>query len=276
MSYEKQFDFDITAYLHRIGWRAEPAADLATLRGVHRAHLLSIPFENLDALRGTAPSLEVDDLVAKLVHGRRGGYCFEQNTLLAAALEALGFEVTLLTGWVALGAEELTSRPRSHQLLLVGVPGDPEHHLADVGFGAAGGLLEPVPLVADVEFRTDRRLHRLVHAPRPGPLPLWQLEARTGDSWQPQVGFTLEPFEPVHMVTQNWYVATHPRSPFAQRLYAQRTLADHHLAVDGRQLVETGADGTVSVRELADEAEVRLVLDERFGIAVPEGTPLSG
>ncbi|WP_062212948.1 arylamine N-acetyltransferase [Streptomyces sp. NBRC 109706] len=274
MSYEKQFELE--AYLRRIGWREEPAADLATLRGVHRAHLLSLPFENLDALRGTAPSLEVDDLLAKLVHERRGGYCFEHNTLLAAALEALGFGVTALTGWVALGAERLTGRPRSHQLLLVSVPGDPQPQLADVGFGAAGGLLEPVPLVTGAEFRTDARRHRLVHAPHPGPLPLWVLEAWVDGSWQPQVGFTLEPFEPVHMVTQNWYVATHPRSPFAQRLFAQRTLADHHLALDGRELVETRADGTVTKRQLADDAEVRQMLAERFGIAVPEDTPPLG
>lgn len=271
MRYEDQFDLD--AYLGHIGWRGRPAADLPTLRGVHRAHLLSIPFENLDPLRGVAPSLDVDDLVAKLVRGRRGGYCFEHNTLLAAALRALGFGVTLLTGWVAVGAERLTDRPRSHQLLLVGVPGEPRPWLADVGFGAAGGLLEPVPLVAGEEFGTDHRRHRLTHAPRPGPLPLWVLEAWVGGSWQPQLGFTLEPFEPVHMETQNWYVATHPRSPFARRLYAQRTLGERHLALDGRELVETLADGSVTGRQLADDAEVRAVLAERFGIAVPKDVP---
>ncbi len=87
--------FDLDEYLAYIGWEGpgegERRPDVETLRGVHLAHLRGIPFENLDAYRRTAPSLELPALMAKLVRSRRGGYCYEHNTLLAAALRALGF-----------------------------------------------------------------------------------------------------------------------------------------------------------------------------------------
>ncbi|QJT02257.1 arylamine N-acetyltransferase [Streptomyces asoensis] len=284
---------DLDSYLRRIGWEGERRADAATLRGVHLAHTRAIPFENLDPLRGTVPSLVPADLIAKLVRGgRRGGYCYEHNMLLAGVLEALGFGVTLLTARVVVGARRVEDRPRTHMALLVEVPGDPRPYLADVGFGAPGALLEAVPLTADVEFHDAGRRHRLVHAPHRGPLELWVLQAHaasgaSGDSgaagtsgasgegvWQAQYAFTLEPFERPDFEVINWHIATNPRSPFSSRVYVQRSTADRHLLLNGPLLIETHPDGTVKQRELTDETEARRVLDEEFGIAVPDGTRL--
>ncbi|MGW8066744.1 arylamine N-acetyltransferase family protein [Streptomyces ziwulingensis] len=272
--------FDLDAYLDRIGWEGERRPDAATLRGVHLAHAGAIPFENLDAVGGTAPSLGLADLMAKLVHGRRrGGYCFEHNTLFAAALEALGLRVTRLAARVVVGAERFEDRPRTHMVLLAEVPGDPRPYLADVGFGAVTCLLEPVPLTVGAEFHDGgRRRHRLVHAPRRGPLETWVLEAgRQGadGGWEAQYAFTPEPFEASDYEVANWHVATNPRSPFSRRPYVQRLLPDRHLLLDGRVLTETRDDGTVTARKPGDDAQVRRVLAEEFGIAAPEGLRLS-
>ncbi|MFE1878867.1 arylamine N-acetyltransferase family protein [Streptomyces diastatochromogenes] len=274
MSDTEQFDLD--AYLERIGWEGGRRADLATLRGVHLAHALSFPFENLDAWSGRAPSLAPADLMAKMVRGRRGGYCYEHNTLLRLALEALGFGVTGLAGRVVLGAETVESRPRTHMMLRVEVPGDPQPYLADVGFGAAGALLQPVPLTVGEEFEGAGRRHRLVHLPHGGPLELWALQAYDRDArdWVSQYAFTLEPFFAPDYEVINWHIGTNPRSPFTQRPYLQRTTPERHLALDGARLVETRADGTVIERKLTDEAEARRVVEEEFGIAVPEGLTL--
>ncbi|MEU0738507.1 arylamine N-acetyltransferase [Streptomyces sp. NPDC006134] len=268
--------FDLDTYLKRIGWEGERHAGPETLREVHLAHIRSIPFENLDAVGGKAPSLGLADLTSKLLHGRRGGYCYEHNTLFAAALEALGFGVTRLAARVVVGADRMESRPRTHMALLTEVPGEARPYLADVGFGAPGSLLEPVPLTAGTEFHGAGRRHRLVHAPRRGPLETWVLEAYRAaeDDWQAQYAFTLEPFEHADFEVANWFIATSPRSPFSRRPYAQRTAADRHLLLDGRLLTEIRADGTVTERELTREAEIRRVLDEDFGITVPEGVTL--
>ncbi|MGW0611364.1 arylamine N-acetyltransferase family protein [Streptomyces sp. NPDC002788] len=276
MSDSHSMQFDLGTYLRRIGWEGERRADLVNLRGVHLAHMRALPFENLDALRRTAPSLDPAALMTKLVHSRRGGCCYEHNTLLACALETLGFRVTRLTARVVLGADSIISRPRTHMALLVEVPGEPRPYLADVGFGTIGALLEPVPLVADVEFAGAGRRHRLVHVPHDGPLQMWLLQAhdQTKDAWIGQYAFTVEPFEKSDFDVINWHVATNPRSPFTHRLYVQCVDAARHLLLDGRLLTETRADGTVTERKVAGEGEARQLLEEAFGITAPKGMTL--
>ncbi|HWX52108.1 MAG TPA: arylamine N-acetyltransferase, partial [Solirubrobacteraceae bacterium] len=129
--------FDLDAYLDRIGLGGRPG-----IAEIHRAHVSSIPFENLDPRRGVPVSLTPEDLQRKLVDERRGGYCFEQNLLLKGALEALGAEVEPLLARVRLGAQPGITRPRSHLLLRVDLDGQRWH--ADAGFGM-GTPLEPLP-----------------------------------------------------------------------------------------------------------------------------------
>ncbi|MEV5345356.1 arylamine N-acetyltransferase family protein [Streptomyces achromogenes] len=277
MSDKERYDLD--AYLDRIGWEGERRADLATLRGVHLAHSLALPFENLDPVSGSAPSLAPGDLMAKMVRGRRGGYCYEHNTLLRLALEALGFRVTPLAGRVVVGTDSPGSRPRTHAMLQVEVAGEPWPYLADVGFGAVGALLLPVPLVPGTEHEGAGRRHRLEPLGHDGPSELWELRAydpRTGE-WAGQYAFTREPFTAGDFEVFNWFVATHPRSPFTRRPYLQRPLPDgRHLCLDGALLTETATDGTATERVLTEETEARQVVEDRFGIAVPAGVTLLG
>ncbi|MFE2016896.1 arylamine N-acetyltransferase [Streptomyces sp. NPDC059499] len=273
---------DLDAYFARIGWSGERRPTREVLRSVHRAHMLGIPFENLEPVLGSAPSLALPDVEAKLVRSERGGYCYEHNTLLAAALTQLGFRVTLLAARVVLGAAPGDIRPRTHMLLKVETENDPADptaptvFLADAGFGSNGALLEPIPLIVDTELHDTPRHHRLVHAPHDGPLELWELQTEKGGVWEPQYEFTLEPFEAPDFEVINWHIATNPRSPFQQAVYAQRTLPGLHRALSGRTLVETADDGTVAERELGDAAEVLRVLADDFGVRLPGGTVLPG
>jgi len=92
---------DLERYFSRIGYDGPCAATLDVLRALHRLHPLAIPFENLDVLAGRRVSIRLDDIVAKLVDAKRGGYCFEHNTLFAHGLAALGFGVGALFARVA-------------------------------------------------------------------------------------------------------------------------------------------------------------------------------
>lgn len=265
---------DLDAYFARIGWTGEPRPTVEVLRSVHRAHLIGIPFENLEPVLGSAPSLALDDLEAKLVRGGRGGYCYEHNTLFSAVLRRIGFTVTLLSARVVVGAAPGDIRPRTHMLLQVDVAGEPHPYLADVGFGSVGSLLEPIELAEGAELFDAPRHHRLVHTPHHGPLPLWELQVEKGGAWEPQYTFTLEPYEqPDHEVV-NWFISTSPRSPFRQAVYAQRTRVDGHLALSGLDLVETADDGTITERVLKDGDEALRVLRDDFGLRLPEGARL--
>ncbi|MER0246819.1 arylamine N-acetyltransferase [Streptomyces sp. HSW2009] len=265
---------DLTAYLARIQWSGKHEATADTLRSLHRAHLLHIPFENAEGVLGSAPSLALADVQRKLVQEGRGGYCYEQNSLLATALRAMGFDVTYLAARVRTNARGEQTRPRTHMVLMVRVPGSETPHLADVGFGATG-LLEAIPLEADAPRARGAWTVRLVREPQDGPDDLWVLQLRpTGGAWSDVYAFTREPFEFPDFEIANWYMATHPRSPFYGRLFAEQPGVDHHLALIGRQLIHTRGDGTAARRELSDDTEVLNTLATSFGIHLPPGTRL--
>jgi N-hydroxyarylamine O-acetyltransferase len=196
---------DLDAYLERIGLHGRPS-----VAQVHSAHLTSIPFENLDPHQGLPVSLEVEDLERKLVTERRGGYCFEQNLLLKAALETLGAEVEMFLARTRLGAKPGEVRPRTHLVLRVGENGASWH--ADVGFGA-GGILEPLPFgpgpaqeQSGWSFRVIEDGSELV------------LQNLAGDQWADVYSFLPQPVPLVDVEISNWWTSTHPRSRFATGL----------------------------------------------------------
>jgi N-hydroxyarylamine O-acetyltransferase len=92
---------DVPAYLSRIGDTGSREPTAATLRRLHRAHMLAVPFENLDTHAGKPIVLDDEALFAKIVGRHRGGFCYELNGLFAALLHRLGFRVAMLSAGVA-------------------------------------------------------------------------------------------------------------------------------------------------------------------------------
>ena len=196
---------DLDAYLARIGLHGRPS-----VAEVHQAHVTSIPFENLDPYCGIPVSLAVEDLERKLVSKRRGGYCFEHNLLLKAALEALGAEVDLFLARVRFGAARGVTRPRSH--LVLRVRADGSDWLADVGFGL-GSLLEPLPFGPGGEYLQSGWRFRVIEEE-----PELVLQTAQGDGWLDVYGYVPHPVPFVDIETSNWFTSTHPRSPFVTGL----------------------------------------------------------
>ena len=131
---------DLDAYLKRIGYSGPRNSTLETLRALQLKHPLAIPFENLDTLTGRPVKLDVTSLERKLVHSRRGGYCFEQNLLFKHVLTSLGFDVTALAARVV-WERPAEVRARTHMVLLVALDG--RRYICDVGFG---GLTATAPI----------------------------------------------------------------------------------------------------------------------------------
>jgi len=252
---------DLKAYAARIEYGSEFTPTLATLRDVHLAHATHIPFENLDILLGRPIRLDLESITAKLIGGRRGGYCFEQNALFAAVLEAIGFRVTRLAARVRMGATEV--RPRSHMLMAVDV--ERERWLADVGFGG-DGLLLPVRLKADEVQRQFGWQYRVTAEDG-----LYVLQSLRPEGWLDLYSFTLEEQYAVDYEVSNYFTSTYPQSPFVNRLVAQRLGEDVRLILVNRQLTEQRSDG-VSQTTLADDDAILKTLAERFGLGFPAGT----
>jgi N-hydroxyarylamine O-acetyltransferase len=196
---------DLDAYLKRIGLNGRPS-----IAQVHRAHLTSIPFENLDPHQGLPVSLEIQDLERKLVRERRGGYCFEHNLLVKAALQALGAEVDMFLARTRLGAKPGLVRPRTHLVLRVSDNG--ASWLADVGFGS-GSVLEPIPFGPGAAHEQSGWSFRVIED---GAELVLQRLAR--EEWTDLYGFVPQPVPFVDLETSNWWASTHPRSLFVSRL----------------------------------------------------------
>src|SRR5512135_3562244 len=99
---------DLSPYLDRINYKGTVEPTPSTLRSLHRAHMLAVPFENLDIVP-LHREIHLDEpaLWEKIVLRRRGGFCYELNGLFAWLLRHCGFDVTYLNGRVFTRAGKL-------------------------------------------------------------------------------------------------------------------------------------------------------------------------
>ena len=198
------FEFDRNAYLQRINYSGETAPALSTLKALHHAQLYTIPFENFDIQLGRGIDLAPGAIFDKLVHQKRGGYCFELNGLFLMALKAFGFKVRPLLGRV-----HITGTPtgRGHQIELVTIEG--EQWIADVGFGA-GTPRKPIPLEMGRPTSHDGQTVRLLNS-APWGIMLQELIA---DEWMDLYSFDLGHVCQADIDYGNHFTATHPSSLF--------------------------------------------------------------
>ncbi|KAF0845010.1 arylamine N-acetyltransferase family protein [Nocardia caishijiensis] len=253
-------ELDLDAYLARIGYDGPRTASVATLRALVRAHTTSVPFENLEIILGRGIPLDLESLQHKLVRHARGGYCYENVGLFAAALERFGFGVRGLSGRVTYGSLAGGSiRPATHALLRVTTPEDGRVWICDVGFGF--GPLEPFELVdSSGEFTIGDWRFRLEHRD-----DLWVLHQFGRDGWIDRYTFTENPQYRIDFAVGNHFVSTSPHSPFTTRPFLQRFHPDVHHVLDDLTLVTEYPDGTGESREL-DAADLPKVLADVFDI----------
>jgi N-hydroxyarylamine O-acetyltransferase len=237
---------DLERYFERIGYRGGTHATPDTLAQLLAHHMRAIPFENLDVLLGQPPRLDLPSLEAKLVASRRGGYCYEHSTLFAAVLTALGFDVRTHSARVVF-ATPRDQAPRTHMFLTVG------DVMLDPGFGGSAPLT-PVPLDG-----TPAGGHRLVRDSSEVALEL---------AGKPLWVSSLEHDIPIDFEMANHYTATHPRSPFTQRLMMRVFTPDGQVRVMNRD-VTVIRGGESQAHQLADRAALRRLVAESFGFDLP-------
>ncbi len=250
---------ELDAYLQRIGHTGPCAPDLDTLAAVLLAHTGSIAFENIDPWRGVPVRLGAEALHQKLVHGARGGFCYEHNLLLADALRALGFAPVQLAARVLWNVPAETTRPRTHMLLMVEVAG--HRHIVDAGFG---GQILTGPLRMDLPTPQATPHGRFSLVGAQGGWVL-QAEAAAG-AWKSMYSFDLQPQQLPDYELPCWYLCHHPESLFVQTLIAARPVTAGRQVLRDRVLTLHALDGMPHVRVLASARELRDVLNEVFGI----------
>jgi len=257
---------DIGAYFARLGYDGPAEPRLRTLERLHALHAEKIPFENLSPFLGEPVRLDLESLQDKLLRRGRGGWCFEQNLLLSHMLEGIGFNVTPLSARVRMNVPPERATPRSHMLLRVRLPeGD---YIADVGFGGLT-LSSPLKLEAGVEQATRLEPNRLVEI-EDG----YRLEARVGEEWRTLYMFDLARQQIADYEVSNWYLCNHPESMFLKMAVAARCEPSRRLTLRGVRYSENYPDGRVERGDIRSVPEWREVVEERFGIRIPEAPNL--
>jgi N-hydroxyarylamine O-acetyltransferase len=251
---------DVDAYLARIGAGRPAVPDATGLAALHRAHLRTVPFENLDIAAGVPISLELPDVYDKIVNRRRGGYCYECNGLFGWLLAELGYPVMLLSARLV-GADGRPGEDFEHMRLAV--EASRRLWLADVGNGVQ--LTDPIPHEPG-EYTAGGRpcaVRRSGEA--------WRTELPRGDGqWLPDWTWTLAPRRLADFAARNHYQQTSPESHFVQhRMCVRLTDAGRIALVDG--VLSERVDGQLVERTVPAEEEPRL-LRELFGIEFTTAT----
>ena len=239
----------VALYLTRIGVHTPVSCDLQGLNMLVRGQLTHIPFENIDVwTTGCCPSLNTEDLFEKIVLHKRGGYCFELNTLFRILLCSLGFDAYQC---IASLIHEDRVDPPAHNVIICRLDG--RKYLIDVGFGG------PVPYGAMALQEGACDGFRLWEREN-----MWYLE-RT-DGVKPAFCFRDIPAEIRELVPLNFYISQRPDVHFRHILRCNLRRSDGTVCTLIDNVLQLRVDGKLSEETVTD---IKAVLQTYFGM-LPE------
>jgi len=254
---------DVEAYLRRIGYTGTIQPSASSLRALHRRHLFTVPFENLDVQLATPIRLEIPLLYDKIVARHRGGFCYELNGLFCELLRAMGFQVQMLSARVC--RDDGGFGPElDHMLLKVELE---EPWLVDVGFGDC--FADPIVFHARGADHVDGNRYSVS--------PFgdgWQLLREDEKRQVPLYSFCDIPRHLSDYVEMCQFHQTSPESSFTQHWICSMATPDGRKTLTNMRLIITQR-GTREESMLTTEAEVRRCLYDQFGIQFPESEELS-
>jgi N-hydroxyarylamine O-acetyltransferase len=252
---------DPFVYLARIHYSGAIKPDAQTLRGLHISHMFSVPFENLNIGLRRPILLTEEALWDKIVVQKRGGFCYELNGLFALLLKHLGFDITYLNARVY-NREGQLGIDFDHLALLVRIPGQSGHWLADVGFGDSFNA----PL--DFEERGEQvqglRSYRLEQVPHG--FVTWQ--KNYDRTWERHYFFDLHPHNfPEEYESACVYHQTSPKSSFTRGSIISRATSDGRVSLEAGRLILT-ENGQRTEQPITDAAEYNQLLQRYFDITL--------
>jgi N-hydroxyarylamine O-acetyltransferase len=244
-----------------MNYSASVKPDAETLHGLQSAHLLSIPFENLDIGLNQPIQLSEEALWDKIILRKRGGFCYELNGLFARFLKQIGFDVTYLNARV-FNREGKPGIDFDHLALLVKIPQEPTRWLADVGFGDS--FTEPLSFEMGNEQVQGLRSYRLEQTTK-GYIT-WQ--KNYDGTWERQYFFDLQPHNfPDEYEAACLYHQTSPKSSFTRASIISRATPEGRISLEDGSLIIT-TNGQREERLVPDREEYQALLKEHFGVVL--------
>lgn len=248
---------DLNAYFKRIEYEGEAAPNLETLNKIIRAHVQTIPFENLDVILGKNIELDMQSIQKKLLQDNKGGYCFEHNSLLISILQTLGYCVKPISARVRIGVAHDFIPPRTH--LFARVELDGSSWLVDVGVGGLSPT-SALRLVTDIEQSTPHETRRIINENG-----VYYHQAMLQEDWADVCEFTLEEMHPIDVKIANWYTSAHPESHFKNRiLVARATPNGGRLTLLNDEFSIRSSDGKATKIKINNDQEFLSILSDQF------------
>jgi N-hydroxyarylamine O-acetyltransferase len=249
----------LDAYFARIGIVAPARPDLDALRAIHRAHVFAFTWEAADAFL-TRPEGDIDPARAfeKMVAARRGGWCYEMNGLLGAALAATGFAVTRLCAGVhrATLGEAVVG---NHLSLRV--------DLADGPWLVEAGLGDAVP--APIPLREGRHQDGFLSCSIEAADGAWLRYVNHRHGVASTFDFRADYADDKVLAEKEVWMRTDPGSPFTGALAIMRHYPGRIESLVNRTR-RTLTEAGMTEREILDEDDFAQTLGGPFGLELPD------
>lgn len=242
-------------YFSRIGLSKEPQLNETGLVDLQKGQFFTFPFENLDIHLGKKISVEIDAIFEKLVHNKRGGYCFELNGLMLYVLKTLGFKARPLLARVHLEREP---GGRTHQLNLIELNG--RKWIVDVGFGA-GGLRSPLPLEEGV-YKQESGMDIKLSKKEPWG---WFMQTKDKGVWKDSYSFDLGHVIKSDILLGNHFTSTSELTHFTHFKTASLPLPNGRISLKDTTITRL-LNGKVSTEILPRNNDYLFRLKDYFGI----------
>ena len=251
-------EINFEKYLHRINFPGLVSPTLSVLKELQKAHLLNVPFENLDIHNGTKIELNLNKIYSKIVEAKRGGFCYELNGLFYELLMSIGFDAKIVSARVY---DKLKGFGEEFDHLVIVVTLDDKKYLVDVGFGEF--TFSPLFIEESITQNDERGKYKIELYDK----SYYRVSCLIDKSWVPVYMFSLISRKLSDFKNICSYHQSSTESHFTQKrictlptTIGRKTLSDNTLKIK--------ANGKTKEIKLENEEEVSRVLLNYFGIKI--------
>ncbi len=239
---------NFSAYFNKLN--IEPKApSLELVKALQKKHIATFSFNNIAVLLKKPISLDIEEILEKIVRKNLGGYCFEHNALMFEVLKSLGFNVRILVAKV-LNNQNVDS-PRTHRITLL--EWENEQYIVDVGFGST-----TPPLVLKLNNQEEEG-YRIVSLDN----QTYQLELRKGDAYFICYRFDLGEYTEADCVMGNFYSSQHPNAVFVNNFVVSLIRSKVTLSFRNGTYHRIGHEGT-EIIEVKSVEQLQLIINDEF------------
>lgn len=254
---ENRNKMNINKFLERIDYKEDILASYACLSRLQEAFICSVPFENIDIIHNVPLNFLTPAVYEKIVKRKRGGLCFENNSLFYWALTEIGFEVKIIEA--EMFPKEQFKGHFDHMALIVKI--DAIEYLVDVGNGKYFG--KPMPILSKAVTKAEGINYKISNYGDKDFVLCFENNA----SWKYRYAFRLAPKSLTDFKKMSQFIETSPDSPFTHSLLATLYQGDKRITLSGNRLLITENSGHKTQKKI-QEPEIKETLLKLFGLSI--------